>query len=264
MRARGFTLIEVMIALLLGSLIMATFLKVLLNNLQMSRYNEYQLTVQQSIRKTTFYLTRDIRMAGARDPANGSVLAPFLRGACGTVTNCSSEGGANNDTLAVQLEPPGREDCTGNAVPAGEVTVNYYYIDTDTSLAPNVGNVVGLFCRGYDPVASSWRGAGQLMVAGVERLQVLYGYADTSGDAVTSYRTADNVSDWNKVRSVQIGVLVNGGNVPGVGTLRTRSYNLMGSGAVSFTDRTPRYMFSTVSSIYATQNGLGDAILWVD
>ncbi|MGI9277498.1 MAG: PilW family protein [Endozoicomonas sp.] len=266
MRSRGFTFIEVMVALLMGSLIMATFLKVLLNNIQMSRYNEYQLSAQQNIRKATFILTSDIRMAGARDPANGSVADPFLTSGCGTLTSCTSEGGGTvSDTIAVQFEPPGGADCTGNTVAAGELNVNYYYIATDSSLAPNVDNVSGLFCRGYNPSTGAWRGLGQLMVAGVHNLQVLYGYADTAGsDPVTSYRTATSVSDWSQVRSVQIGMLVSGGDTPGVVTSRVRSYDLMGSGTIVFADGKPRYAFTSVSSIFSTRSGLGNERLWVD
>jgi type IV pilus assembly protein PilW len=46
----------------------------------------------------------------------------------------------------------------------------------------------------------------------VENLQLLYGEDNTAGDSVTNatrYVTADNVTDWNNVVSVRIGIIVN-------------------------------------------------------
>lgn len=52
------------------------------------------------------------------------------------------------------------------------------------------------------------RGTSEELVENVENMQVTYG-VDTNGDrAVDAYRTADNVTDWKKVRSVRVRLLL--------------------------------------------------------
>ena len=93
------------------------------------------------------------------------------------------------------------------------------------------------------------------MVSGIERLQVLYGYADSGGPFVTSYREAGGVTDWMYVRSVDIGVLTGGSDFWGRSAKRDRTYNLMGTGDFTLTDsRREFFPFTTVQRLYTNRD----------
>jgi type IV pilus assembly protein PilW len=90
--------------------------------------------------------------------------------------------------------------------------------------------------------------APQELVAGVESLQFLYGL-DTNADRVPdNYVTADNVTNWNNVVSLQMGVLVRseqeyGNQVDG------RTYSLLGTDVGPFNDRRYRSVFTTTVAV---------------
>ena len=63
-KAKGFTLIELMISLVLGSVILGAVLYIFLSNSQTYRMNEAQSRVQENGRFALELLTREIRHAG--------------------------------------------------------------------------------------------------------------------------------------------------------------------------------------------------------
>ena len=63
-KARGFTLIELMISLAIGSIILGAVLYIFLSNSQTYRLNEAQSRVQENGRFALEFLTREIRHAG--------------------------------------------------------------------------------------------------------------------------------------------------------------------------------------------------------
>ncbi len=173
----------------------------------------------------------------------------FYNGSCGGVT-CTSEGsGTSSDSLAIVLSPTSGQDCIGNTVSGNDVVANRYFITTDSE------SNNALYCQSFNPADGSSRGSRQLMVSGIERLQVLYGYADSGGPFVTSYREASNVTDWMYVRSVHIGVLAGGSNFWGSSAKRDRTYNLMGTGNFTLSDsRKEFFPFTTVQRLYTNRD----------
>lgn len=172
----------------------------------------------------------------------------FYTGACAGVS-CTANGSSNNsDAMAIVLDPQNNEDCTGNPVADGALSVNRYFIQADAS-----GNR-GLYCQGFNPANGAAHGAAQLMVDGIENMQVLYGYADNGGHGVTSYREPGDISNWMYVRSVQIGILAGGENLWGPTARQQRSYSFMGVNNLQITDRRQRFVFTTVQRLYATRD----------
>ncbi|MDD7805545.1 MAG: PilW family protein [Endozoicomonas sp. (ex Botrylloides leachii)] len=171
----------------------------------------------------------------------------FYIGNCGGAP-CTQEGlGNRSDTIAVVLDPYHDQDCVGQNV-IGPV-INRYFISADLE------GKNGLFCQSYFYPSGGVKAPPQLMVEGVEQLQLLYGYADNGGERATSYRTANAVTNWGYVRAVQIGFLVGGGYLWGDNTvLQSRSYNLLGSSTLTLTDREPRYPFTMLQSIFTTHS----------
>jgi len=67
---------------------------------------------------------------------------------------------------------------------------------------------IGLNAAGRPALYRSSRGIAEELVENVENMQVTYG-VDTNGDrAVDEFRTADQVVDWNTVRSVRVRLLL--------------------------------------------------------
>lgn len=91
-----------------------------------------------------------------------------------------------------------------------------------------------------DGACGLWEKVGaateQELVRGVDNMQVLYGVASNPRQAVTSYVTAGAVTDWNRVASVRIALLLSSESSA---TLQTdsRSFDLLGATLGPFNDR---------------------------
>lgn len=240
-RQQGLSLIELMLALVIGLLVSSTFLKLMLNSSRSTYFQEDLALAQENGRHTLYLLGRALRQAGYSDEVNSLVL-PFFTGRCGSAAQCTFDGGGNNsDQVAVQFLPQNSEDCAGNTVPANELTANVYYVAPD----PANNNIDTLFCRGYNPANSTARGAARAVISGVERLQALYGVTHNNTNNVHQYLSASTVSDWRDVRSIRLGILVNSGQQARSFEQRTRTYNILDSNTLTFNDGRPRYVFTT-------------------
>ncbi|WP_257280484.1 MULTISPECIES: PilW family protein [unclassified Endozoicomonas] len=244
-RQQGLSLIELMLALVIGLLITGTFLQLMLNSSRSTYFHEDLALAQENGRHTLFLLSRAVRQAGYSNEVNSRVL-PFFTGRCGSAAQCTLDGGGtNSDQVAVQFLPRNGQDCAGNTVPSGELTADVYYVAAD----PANGNIDTLFCRGYNPANSAARGAARAVIVGVERLQVVYGVTNNNTNNVHQYLAASAVSNWQDVRSVRLGVLVNSGQQVRSFERRTRTYNILESGTLTLNDGRPRYVFTTANKL---------------
>lgn len=242
-RFRGFSLIEMMLAMVLGMLVTGTVLQLMISNSQSAGANEFIAQAQANGRHTLYLLSREVRKAGYRSDLSAAPALPFYLGACEGRSTCTADGGGNrSDRVAIQYEPQNGVDCTGRAVAAGALTADVYFVAPD-----NANNGIStLFCRGYDPASARPRGSAMALIEGVERLQAVYGLVSGSAADINQYLTAAAVKDWKQVRGVRISVLVTSGQSARVFEQRSRTYNLLNSGNLSFNDQTPRYVYSTV------------------
>jgi type IV pilus assembly protein PilW len=125
----------------------------------------------------------------------------------------------------------------GSAIAPVDTTV--YYIgpgrDTDSSLFS------------YD----EWTGAFQELVPDVENMQVVYGVAAATPNQATNYVTADQVTDFNQVVSVQVALLV--ASPPGTRAvaqpLAAQTYNLLGTTITAPIDTRLRRVFETTIAV---------------
>jgi type IV pilus assembly protein PilW len=120
-------------------------------------------------------------------------------------------------------------------------TTVYYVANCDGTSATN--------CPGSAATPPAlWRivagGAPQELVRGVEAMQVRYG-VDTNGDLLAdSYVTANNVTNWGNVVSLNIALLVR--SIDNTGTeLDGKTYSLLGVNYGPFNDRRKRSVFTT-------------------
>lgn len=196
---KGFTLVEIMVAMTIGLLMMAGILQISLANRESSRLQRNMGFVQENIRSTMEFLARDVRQAGLfidDDPmAPESAPAPFINVSAVATTDDTAAvtadgGGANNDQITLTRES--NTDCLGQATPTNAAgnrfAINHYFIRSQR-----------LMCRG------NGNAAAEPLVDGVESLQILYG-ENTDGNPLSAnrYVRADQVGDMNNVVSVRI------------------------------------------------------------
>ena len=238
----GFSLIEMMLALVLGMIVTGSVLKLMVSNSRSTKVNEFMAVAQENGRHSLYVMSREFRKAGYKAAVSAAPPEPFYRGACEGNPVCTVDGGGtDSDRVAIQYEPVDGIDCTGSAVASGAMTADVYFVAPDS----RNNNINTLFCRGYDPITAVPRGRALALVQGVERLQAAYGVGSAGTGNIDQYVTATAVTDWKEVLAMRIGVLVSAGEPSRVFDLRKRTYNLLNSGVLSFNDQTPRYMFST-------------------
>lgn len=201
---RGFSLLELMVALALGLLISAAAIQLFLANQISMNFQRGMNDVQANGRFAIDQMVHDIRLAGL-SPASAStsntggvVGLPFqaadipglpnastalnrnataLTSGAGAVTGLLSA----SDQLVVQyLAQNDTVDCEGNAVAAGRFLVARYFVRADTdgtpSLACDGGNHDGTTLDAV--VGRQYGDNGAVLLPGVDSFQVLYGVDD--------------------------------------------------------------------------------------
>lgn len=256
---RGFTLIELMIAITIGLLIVVGILRVFDASKQSYNLQEGVSRAQETGRAGIFILNRTLRHAGFyRNPAlrTTEVLAAFPAGVSYPAASpypvgptftagagiAGLEGGANPDTVVVRYQ--GHEDgslldchgipfdCVGNAactLPGGNPVTNpvmgtfaFFLSEVDATTGTR-----SLQCRRVIPTAGPPTNAindNSPLLEGITDFQVWYG-VDTNADALADrYLTANNVlaADWTNVVSLRVRLVTNSVSTVGTGTASNR------------------------------------------
>lgn len=208
-RLRGFSLLELMVAMALGLLISTAAIQLFLANQIALNFQRGMNDVQANGRFAIDQMVHDVRVAGlspasfATTDAVNVVGMPFATtdianlAAASTAINRNAAATTealpgllqHSDQLVVQyLAMNDTVDCEGNAVAAGRVLVARYFIRADTdgsaSLACDGGNHDGTTLDAV--VGRAYGDAGAILLNGVDSFQVLYGVDD---------RIVDNASN---------------------------------------------------------------------
>ncbi|MGH8507059.1 MAG: PilW family protein [Stenotrophobium sp.] len=209
----GLTLIELMLALLIGLIIIAGVGEVFLAG--RASYNVQQRLgdLQENGRFALLFLQRDIRQAGF--PKNAIPTIDVF--STGLATPLTKDGGGNaSDQISISYQADATgigptTDCLGQTPPVATPTMitNTYFIDTTKTRAK--GQALGrLMCRG------NGNAQAQPLVDGIENMQIQYGedFDDGTANPVPAgygyadrYVRADEVVNWNNVVSVRVAVL---------------------------------------------------------
>lgn len=227
----GLSLVELMVALVLGLVLMTGIIQVFLSSRQTYTANEAMARMQENGRFALEFISRSARLAGYVEPIyQGLKPLPIARPSCigqpGTLPTkppCTTNGAGNaNDSIGFIMRPPiidgARRDCIGNDL---DDSGSSKRIDGDDLIINEFSIANGaLACRTYAYDSTSGAGkwtAGpgfQPLIEGIDSLQILYGI-NTEGDSrsanqyVSANRVGPNLSDWQEVRSVRISVLAN-------------------------------------------------------
>lgn len=243
---KGLSLVELLIAMLLGLMLIAGALQMMLSSQQIYQATDTLSRIQENGRFALNFLSKDIRMAGynTTESADGKV---FWDGACGAANPCTTNGAGNDsDQIGILMDPSNDLDCQGNAVASEDTVIaNVYYIDD-----PENDLISSLYCRGYDLSANSWISAGQPLVDGVENMQILYGITDpVTNNMITSYVRSNEIADWAGIGAARISLLLNNGQTVGNGDTATRTFNVLDADVLTFTDKHDRQVFATTITI---------------
>lgn len=214
---QGFSLVELMIAVLLGSLITIAAVQLFSTSQRTFQLQQGLIDVQEQGRFALDFMARDLRMMGLRLDQSDEVGIELSDTTVGAVVFPASadggDSGAGNDRLTFSFR--GRTidtDCEGVSPAAdGTLIINTYWVDDDGSL----------WCRGNLDVT----GGGLELVSGVDTFQVLYGI-DTAEDGVpfaARYVTASTLTGDEQIVAVRVGLLVRAqqGNVASMGDAQT-------------------------------------------
>jgi len=203
----GFTIIELMIALLIGLFLAGGLLVLVQDNRRVFGNQNQMAQLQDSERLALSMMTDVIQMAGYfPDPTSNSAQSTMLATTATTPAMVAGQSltgkysaGVPGDTITVRYTTSGSDGiltCTGTSSTGAIHT----YINT-FSVVKNAAGVGQLVCTREDGVLYP-------LVNGVENLSVTYGVNTAgSGNNVDSYQNADQVtaaSNWSNVISLQI------------------------------------------------------------
>lgn len=211
----GFTLVELMIALILGLVIIAAVMNVYVGSSRSSLYTTGLQTMQENGRYGVSVLRRGIQLAGYSPAERIDPLEVTKSG---------------QDFITVRMQ---RDfDCNGldtAAAPTPGIAVNTYAFNKANNTITCQGNLA----------ASS----AMPIVEGVEEFRVLYGM-DTDGDNIPEqYSSYDPNMDVNEVAAIRFALLVNSGKEIRT-DLATEEYVVLDS-VVPTSDRYVRSVFGS-------------------
>lgn len=205
-RQKGFSLVELMVALLLGTIIIGAATQLFLTNQRSFQLQQNMSEVQETGRFAVEMLSRELRVAGLTrsdgTESGGPVTANAFEGGTGATAN---------DQLRFRFF--GTMDCQGDA----------YSGVSDSTLIENRYSVVNgnLICTGLidqnDDGSVDADTTSVTLVSNVSSFQVLYGVdremtaGAGSADGIPfagRYLRADQVAVTDEVVSVRIGLLV--------------------------------------------------------
>lgn len=218
----GFSLVELLIAMALASIIAAGAITMLVSDAQTSRLQLNHVAAYTSGRFAFDFILADLRKAGYTNRASVTQI----------VSGTNTDGFTESDVLRIRYDASlvGNRDCVGNSIvvvnPAQNVVTNEYKVQ-------NIGGVNVLTCN------------NSLLMPGVDGFQVLFGIDNTGDDVPDTYVKPSEVNG-NNVVTVQIAMLVASQNL--IGEEATKQYQLLDV-AGTLTDRRLRTLYTTTERI---------------
>jgi type IV pilus assembly protein PilW len=237
-RARGFTLIEVMIAVAIGLFLTTVIATLFVNSRTGYNTTDEISRMQENMRFAYQLLTRTVHLTGYRSSPNAPAMGEFGLFIGGAIAlNGTNDDVNGSDTLTVRYQGSGAPDgsivdCSGVEIRGGEMVTNVFSIGArpDGSLA--------LFCdRSTDLNPDVIRSE---IVPDVQAMHILYG-EDTDTGVLTDfvvdrYVPRAGVGDMDNVRSVRIALLFQTTNAGTRNDLDARTYDLNGAAVGPFND----------------------------
>jgi type IV pilus assembly protein PilW len=218
----GMTLIEIMIALLIGAFLIGGVLEIFINSKQTYRVQEGLSRLQENGRFAMDFLAKDIRKAGYKECLTSPAPTP--------IAGTNNAGLNASDTITVQLS-------TGAC---GSISTITYSIQT------GAGGQPALFVKND-------AAAAQEQVEGIENMQILYG-ADTNTDNTPDYYVPAGTVGLNMTQVVSIRISLLAATVDNNLTSQPLPYTYNGTAystttTPAVTDRKIRRVFNSTIAV---------------
>lgn len=263
-RQQGLTLIEIMVAVLVGAFLMAGVLQIFIVNKQTYRVQENLSRMQENGRFAMDYLNRYIRLAGTRSDNilsgdQSSEISENFTGSNRAIGGAYQTGINKSDALTVRFYADSyaqMTDCLGNLTnPNLEkvMVVNQFLIQADS----NNQNRPTLYCdpehRNGDlnnlPIVNN--PSLQPILEGVENMLIRY-CSDRGAGVGCILANQMQTSDWNRVRSIRISLLVRSNDNNLVQEPQPYQFDANGDGVeetITPNDRFLRRIFTTTIAL---------------
>ncbi len=234
-RARGFTLVEVMIAIAIGLFLTAVIANLFVNSRSAYNTTDEISRMQENMRFAYQLLTRTVHLAGYRSSPNAPAIGEFGLFLGGAIALDGSNDDVNgSDTFTVRYQGSGPPDgtivdCFGREIRADEMVTNVFSIR-------DLNGAFALFC---DRSIVGIVGVDQLeIVPDVQAMHILYGEdTDSPTDAVADrYVARGGVGNMDNVVSVRIALLFQTANAGSRNDVDARTYDLNGAAVGPFND----------------------------
>lgn len=238
--AAGFTLVEMMVALALGSLLAIVVAQLFANTRESNRAAEDTARIQEGMRFAGETIGRTVRIAGYKSDPRGDSALIFPSTA--RALDGSNGAGTASDTLIVRFQGSGAVtgtadntilDCLGTPVAPDFAGTTKSY--NKFSIAAGADGRNALFCS-TNPAAPT--NPGTELVPGVEALQVVFGEDTTAapGDGTADrFVPVGSVTQLDNVVAVRVYLLLVGTENIRLDTA-TANYTLAGV-TYSYSDR---------------------------
>lgn len=186
-RQTGLSLVELMVALVVGLLLLGGVIEIFVANKQTYRVADASARIQENARFATEILGRYLRIAGYRSDPTVDFATAFA-----SVTYAGYSLGAGQviaggeNEVVIRYQGDGAmKDCAGGDISLGNVVSTRFYL--------NSGDLECSTASGTQPLISD-----------IQQMTIRYG-VDTDGDGTANrYDHAAGVTDWSQVVSVRM------------------------------------------------------------
>lgn len=141
----GFTLIELLVAMLISGILMIAIYTAFQSNLRSYLTQKRVVDMQQNIRVSFFYITKDIMMAGY-DPGDDKAGAGFTNAQQNTLTFTADLNENDtidaNETFTYALDANSNVTRNGTILAENVNVLDFVYLDEDGGVLPYAGGVI--------------------------------------------------------------------------------------------------------------------------
>ncbi|WP_207063835.1 PilW family protein [Motiliproteus sp. SC1-56] len=200
-RQKGFSLVELMVALVLGLMVGGAVLQSFIYNNRSIVMQREAVALQEQGRAAMEFITRFARMAGFQEH-------DFRRGALSLGVSGSS------DSISIEFQAGGSDasislrNCLGQAVSSqGWVSVNRFHVNGSNQLVCDAKFRESVDGTLKEPSSSTYQADG-VLIENVTDMQVLYGVDTDNDQAANQYVQTPSGSDWEDVVALKLCIVL--------------------------------------------------------
>jgi len=288
---KGFTLLELMIALVIGLLVMAAAMHLFLNGVVSAKMQESAAELQDSGILGLDYISKDIRLANfgndnqpvlnTKTPSGGIV---FTSGAGANDVNLSvasdatllTKSGnpsglgsaAKSDQLTIQFKAPSdMYNCVGRKISKDDYVIQRYFLRAN-------GGGNALVCQANTSTGAATsvvglNGTGEIIMPNVDQLRFYIGTRVGNGSdakmafySIDDYKTQAATANPPRIVSIKVMVLVRSNNTNSSEHIDPSkdTYKFLENVGLKASDTQSKYLRRLYATTIAIRNGLGEKV----